>query len=337
MGGNRDRSECSLDSLQCKLYVPGLIFGVLGILIVSVMPWIGKVGMAASSVDTPLSKWVSFLGEFHPLFLHLPIGVLVLVIVMEVLSIVTFGRYKPNTTLALFFASVTGIFAAVFGYCLYLTGEFTGDLIEEHKRDGILFSVAVLVAFILKLSLDVRGGVRFLKLGYFVTLLLSGILMMSAGHHGGEITHGDPLDKAPWKADAEDSKKISKDVGIKGMMDFVVYKDIVHPILEAKCIECHKESKKKGGLRMDSYEFLLDGGEEVDCLVPGDLEESGMISYLHLPIDDDLHMPPENKEQMTAEEIQVLEWWVKIGAPEKAKLSEVELTAEIEKALTGLE
>jgi hypothetical protein len=81
---------------------------------------------------------------------------------------------------------------------------------------------------------------------------------------------------------------------------------------------------------------MLDGGEETDCLVPGDVKESALVTYLHLPEDDDLHMPPEGKTQMTAEEIQILEWWVKIGAPETAKRSEVEVTPAAEKALATL-
>lgn len=317
-------------SFQRKLYIPALIFGVLGILIVVVMPWIGEVGMAAPKVETTVGKWVGFLGEFHPLFLHLPIGALMLVFLMEAAGLVTLGKYRPNTTLGLFFAGATAIFAVAFGYCLYLTGEYTGELAEDHKRDGIIFAVLVLATFMLKYTVDLRGGVKFLKPFYFVALAASGVVMMAAGHHGGQITHGDPLDKAPWKKDDEDKPSAAE------LANPVVYKDIIHPILDAKCITCHGDSKKKGGLRMDSYAFLLDGGDEEDCLVPGDLKKSAMITYLHKPLEDDLHMPPKDKTQLTKEEIQILEWWVKIGAPESAKQSEVEVTPEITKALESL-
>jgi Leucine-rich repeat (LRR) protein len=39
-----------------------------------------------------------------------------------------------------------------------------------------------------------------------------------------------------------------------------------------------------------------------------------LISTLLLPLDDDLHMPPAKKTQLTKEEIEVLTWWVKSGA-----------------------
>jgi len=330
MAKGKIAKESGMESFQRKLYVPALVFGVLGILIVSVMPWIGEVSMAAPGVKTTIGRWVAFLGEFHPLFLHLPIGALMLVFLMEAGGIVTGGRYKPNTTLGLFFAGATSIFAVVFGYCLYLTGEFSGVTIEAHKRDGIIFSVLVLASFMLKYTVDLRGGIKVLKPIYLVVMAGSGVVMMMAGHHGGEITHGDPLDKAPWMIEDEEEKDPAE------LADPVVYKDIVHPILVAKCITCHKESKKKGGLRMDTYAFLKEGGNEVDCLVPGDVKGSAMITYLHKPLEDDLHMPPKDKTQLTEEEKQILEWWVKIGAPETAKQSEVEVTPQIAKALESL-
>lgn len=330
MARREEETDIGATSLQNKLYVPALIFGVLGIVIVLVTPWIGEVGMVAPKVETTVGRWVGFLGEFHPLLLHLPIGALMLVFVMELAGLLTWGRYKANTTLGLFFAGVTSVLAVVFGYCLYLTGDFPGDLVEEHKRDGILFSVVVLATFMLKSTLDLRRNVKVLKPIYALALIASGGAMMSAGHHGGKITHGDPLAKAPWLKDDEEKPDAVE------MIDPVVYTDIIHPILEAKCISCHGEQKKKGGLRMDSFAGLLDGGEETDCLVPGDLENSAMITYLHKPLSHDLHMPPEGKTQLTEEEIEILEWWVRIGAPEKKRQSEVEITPAVQEALDSL-
>jgi len=87
---------------------------------------------------------------------------------------------------------------------------------------------------------------------------------------------------------------------------------------------------------MDSYAALIDGGEETDCLIPGDTDNSAMVSYMHLPLEDDLHMPPEGKKQLTQEEIQIIEWWVKIGAPETDTLSAIEVPEEITTALNTL-
>ncbi|MEO1856880.1 MAG: c-type cytochrome domain-containing protein [Rubritalea sp.] len=319
--------------LQKKFYLPAMIFSFACILIVALMPLFGEVGMANEKTATMVGLWVNFLGKFHPLFLHLPIGALMLVFLMEGAGLVTCGRYRPNTTLGLFFAALTGVFAVVFGYCLYLTGEYPeSPLVLEHKRDGILFSLFLLIAFMVKYTADVKVKGKPFKGVYFASLGATGILMMCAGHHGGEISHGDPIDSYPVTVMAKRNERQNAPV----VTDPVVYTHFVHPILEAKCISCHGEDKQKGALRLDSYAFMLEGGEETACLVPGDVKESSLVTYLHLPENDDLHMPPEGKTQMTEEEIQILEWWVKVGAPESAKRSELEITPVIEKALATL-
>ncbi len=319
--------------LHKKLYIPAMIFAVLSIALVALMPLFDDVGMANEKTATMVGLWVNFLGKFHPLFLHLPIGALMLVFMMEATGLMTRGKYRPNTTLGLFFAASTGVFAVVFGYCLYLTGEYPqSELVLEHKRDGILFSLFLLIAFVIKYTADVKLTGKAFKAVYFSSLGATGFMMLCAGHHGGEISHGNPIDSFPATVITERDERQNAPVDT----DPVVFTQFIQPILEAKCISCHGEDKQKSALRLDTYAFMLEGGEETASLVPGDLKESSMVTYLHLPEDDDLHMPPEGKTQMTAEEIQVLEWWVKIGAPESAKRSEVEITPVAEKALATL-
>jgi len=103
----------------------------------------------------------------------------------------------------------------------------------------------------------------------------------------------------------------------KQVQDRLAFAEVIVPIMDAKCFSCHSEAanKSKGGLYMDTYEDLLIGGdsqdeEEYRTLVPGDASESYMIGVLHLPLDDDLRMPPPKKEQMEAHEIELLTWWV---------------------------
>lgn len=319
-------------SLQQKFHIPCIIAGVLAICGVAMMPLFGEIGMANPKTADTIGLWVNFMGRFHPLFLHLPIGAVMLVMLMEAANLISFGKYKPHTTMALFFASVTAMFAAVFGYCLYLTGGLEGALIEEHKRDGIIFTIAILIAFLVKYTSDMKPQVQFYKPLYGITLLASCAVMVSAGHHGGEITHGDPLDALPSKILSERETVANQPIDA----DPVVYTGIIHNILDAKCISCHGPDKQKSGLRLDSYEAMLDGGEEEEALVPGDLEKSALISFLHLPLEDDQHMPPEGKTPLTKEEIQILEWWVKSGAPETDHLSEVQVTAAIQTALDSL-
>ncbi|MGJ8658004.1 MAG: c-type cytochrome domain-containing protein [Akkermansiaceae bacterium] len=322
----------------------GIVVGIciLTAVAVAVMPWIGEVGAADPKTADSMGLWMNFFGKLHPLMLHLPIGATVLVLTMEGVGVISFGKYQPKTTLALAFAAGTSVIAVVFGYFLYLTGKFEGPLVEEHKRDGVIFTVLVIITFLVKYSHDVKK-LSCLKLSYLLALFATGGVLISAGHHGGEMTHGDPLNALPSKIldkRAEDASKLSArreaEGNVDGVIDPVIYADIVHTILDNKCISCHGPDKDKGSLRMDSLEAMFDGGDEEECLVAGDVEGSFMITSIMLPKDDDYHMPPESKPQITAEELKVLKWWIEMGAPEKTKLSEVEVSDDILAAIASL-
>src|SRR5215813_4519517 len=89
----------------------------------------------------------------------------------------------------------------------------------------------------------------------------------------------------------------------------------VRPIFADHCYNCHSEKaeKLKGGLRLDSSDAILKGGDTAPAIVPGDVEGSLLIKAVRYT-DPDLKMPPKNKK-LSAEQIASLETWVKIGAP----------------------
>ncbi len=89
----------------------------------------------------------------------------------------------------------------------------------------------------------------------------------------------------------------------------------IRPLLVERCYECHSaEAKKlKGGLRLDSREGFLKGGDSGPAIVPGKPEKSLFIKAVHYT-DEDLKMPPHH--QLPAEQIGNLEEWVKMGAPD---------------------
>ncbi len=87
----------------------------------------------------------------------------------------------------------------------------------------------------------------------------------------------------------------------------------IQPILEANCVRCHTESKVKGGLRIDTHEKLLEGGDTADAVVPGDPAKSELLVRVHLrPIDEGV-MPDEG-QALKPEEVALLDAWVEAGA-----------------------
>lgn len=61
---------------------------------------------------------------------------------------------------------------------------------------------------------------------------------------------------------------------------------------------------------MTSKEQLLLGGESGSLLVAKKGEDPRLIHHIKLPMEDDDHMPPKGKVQLTNQEIQLLEWWI---------------------------
>ena len=87
----------------------------------------------------------------------------------------------------------------------------------------------------------------------------------------------------------------------------------VRPLLAEHCYSCHGDKAVQGGLRLDSKEALLKGGEHGAALVAGKPEQSLLIRAVQYT-DKSLQMPP--KGRMADAQIAVLIEWVKRGAPD---------------------
>ncbi|GIW95594.1 MAG: cytochrome c [Pirellulaceae bacterium] len=87
----------------------------------------------------------------------------------------------------------------------------------------------------------------------------------------------------------------------------------IRPILVEHCYGCHsaRAEKIQGGLRLDSRQGMLRGGESGPVIVPGRVEESLLIEAVRY---ESLQMPPSGK--LPDEKIRLLEEWVARGAPD---------------------
>ena len=86
----------------------------------------------------------------------------------------------------------------------------------------------------------------------------------------------------------------------------------VRPVLADQCYKCHGPEKQKGGLRMDSREALLKGGEDGAVVVPGKPEESSLIKSINHVGDSKM---PEKADKLPEAQIAALSEWVKMGLP----------------------
>ncbi|HXY34595.1 MAG TPA: PSD1 and planctomycete cytochrome C domain-containing protein [Planctomycetaceae bacterium] len=86
----------------------------------------------------------------------------------------------------------------------------------------------------------------------------------------------------------------------------------VRPILVEKCHRCHGPALQKGGLRLDSRESLLKGGESGPVVDPVHPEKSELVRAINYEADG-FQMPPTGK--LDAESISALSEWIRQGAP----------------------
>ena len=92
--------------------------------------------------------------------------------------------------------------------------------------------------------------------------------------------------------------------------DAEFFEKLVRPLLVNSCSECHGARKQWAGLRIDSRTSLLTGGDSGPAIVPGDPDESLLISAVRRT---SFEMPPENP--LTESQVAILERWIRIGAP----------------------
>ena len=117
----------------------------------------------------------------------------------------------------------------------------------------------------------------------------------------------------------------------------VVYRDVIAPIMQAKCVSCHGEEKKKGKLQLHDYAAIMKGGGDgATTVIAKNSKDSLMLVRANLPTDDDEHMPPSDEPQLTKEEVAILKWWIETGASDTATVAATKPTAEVEGALAVL-
>ncbi|MFN8708278.1 MAG: PSD1 and planctomycete cytochrome C domain-containing protein, partial [Planctomyces sp.] len=85
----------------------------------------------------------------------------------------------------------------------------------------------------------------------------------------------------------------------------------IRPLLADSCLKCHGPEKQWAGLRLDSRDAILAGGESGPAVIPGDPEGSLLIRAVR-HADDAPKMPEEG--QLSESQIRDLEAWVKSGA-----------------------
>lgn len=261
----------------------------------------------------PHADWEQFLGRFHPLVVHLPIGLILLVPLLEIM-----GHFRPPLREAASFVlaiSPLACLAAVsLGFFLAYGEGASGSVLNRHMWGGISLTIGVFVCLILRPAWASGHAQGVFKSAYPTALGMVILLLSWAAHQGGSLTHGENYLTEYFPAPLKRIIHIGSPSPQASIDGKSFYARHIHPVLDAKCVSCHGEGDVKGGLRVDTYELLIKGGQEGAVIVIGQPEKSILLQRVLLPHDHKKFMPAEGRTPLTDEEILLFKTWIAQGA-----------------------
>lgn len=246
--------------------------------------------------------WTLFFGHFHPLWVHLPIGILVLAALLEILSRYI-GGLEKGISLSLLAGAIAAGFSTWSGFSLASGGGYNEQTLFWHQWTGIAVGLLALGAWVARRKKTLTAS----------RVLLGGtvVSMSVAGHLGGSMTHGETYlsDYLPF---GTKEKVVARKIPVE--VDSIrMYADLVQPILQTHCVSCHNPLKTNGDLNLSTEEGLRKGGRGGAVLVPGDDHKSELIRRVTLSPDKKAFMPANGRPPLTQTEIAILRWWIRSG------------------------
>lgn len=282
-----------------------------------------------------------FVGRFHPLAVHLPIALVLLVPLLECAGLFQSGKHlQAGAGFVLGLATASAVAAAFLGWMLGRSGGYEGALVTRHMWGGISLAAALIVCC------SIRAWNTKL---YGAALFATVCLLAWTSDQGGRLTHGDgfltehmpgslrsvlgvaPVTKRRVAVNSSTLTPTSAPTASGAVAStpasVAFFTSRVEPIFDDKCVQCHGPQKKKGKLRLDTFDYVMQGGKDGAIVKPGDLKNSELYRRITLPRDNKDAMPAEGKPGLTAAELKVIEFWIASGATESVTAAKVKAAA----------
>lgn len=272
-----------------------------------------------------MPAWLQVAGRMHPMILHFPIALSILYVLYifflqnklsPVDTAIQIGEWL--LLLSAFTAAVT----AIMGLFLSREEGYDAEALTWHKWGGVFVSLLLLLWY------GFRFKISATKAGTFIAAIISFAFIIFTGHQGAGITHGQNFLLAPILPEKKQQQVLLEDAE--------VFKDMVRPVLETKCMSCHNSKKAKGELVMETNELLLKGGKDGKLWDSTEADFGLLMKRIHLPLEAKKHMPPQGKPQLSEEEISILSQWIKSGANFKVKVLDLDPNSELRKLATNI-
>ena len=315
-------------------------------------------------------QFIWFLGRFHVLILHLPLGILTLAVALEILVRFRRFRFLESALAPTWIAGAISALATVALGLMHATEESFDDVpaVEAHGWAGVTLAAAACLTAILRTRLHpltarpssagpekiesrINRAVRsFFAPGaaldraydklWSIPAAAVLFLMVLTGHLGGSLTHGDTYLAQYAPGPIRVMAGLPADAGPRpkpaDLASADIYLDVVQPALEQRCWSCHNNTKTSGGLSLVNYETLMKGGSKGPVIMPGNPSASDLFRRVSLAPDRSDFMPTNGKAPLDKNEVAAIGWWISQGAPKSATVGSLNLTREASSAIQAV-
>lgn len=271
------------------------------------------------------------ISHFHPLLVHLPIGILLLAFLLEIFSrYKKDDSYKPAISFSLLIAAIAAILSLITGWLIPKAGNYDPQLVDLHFWFALALTISLSVLSLLSYvssasRLSPASPTPLVRL-YLPLFFLNIALLIATGHFGGSLTHGSNY---LFEQQAEEIIIADK------IEDIQLFEQVIQPIFTQKCTSCHNPEKLKGELLLTTIEGMQKGGKTGALFVANDPDHSLIVERIELPNTEKKHMPPKGKAQLTNDEIKLLKWWIAEGGKVDQTVAEMAPTDAIKQILGG--
>jgi uncharacterized membrane protein len=272
-------------------------------------------------------NWELFVGRFHPLMVHLPIGIFILGYIFEVFFQLGYRNLINSRKIVIVtycLGLLAGIVAALTGWLLSFSDDYGIEPLNDHKYLGIVTLVVMLLVIIYQIKAPLKKAK--LKLAFSsVAILLTGL----TGHFGGTLTHG-PSYLVEYGPEFLKSKSSKTFVNIreKDIDSLHIYSNFIQPLFDNKCISCHNTEDNKGGLILQHYSNLFIDAEHDKPISAGNPDQSELLRRVSLPLNHKKIMPPRGAG-FSYTDIQILRYWIENGADSLAVFNSDTMSKEL--------
>lgn len=138
-----------------------------------------------------VSNNLLFVGRFHPILLHLPVGALGLLCLMELACLTRRGEARMGSAalLTLWVGAAGAVVAVLAGILLSREGGYEGGNFTLHQTLALVGTAGVLLALVIRIF-SMSSENRELMHAYRAVFFGSFGLMGLGAHFGGNMSHG---------------------------------------------------------------------------------------------------------------------------------------------------